>query len=81
MPLKALRWSAWKDSSLAALPLSTAAMVPGPVMLNFTRLSAAGQRLPSLSSIRMVDAARDRLFVTGKNWPKLFEIKLVKKGR
>ena len=26
------------------------------------------------------DAARDRLFVTGKWWPKLFEIKLVKKG-
>jgi glutaminyl-peptide cyclotransferase len=24
------------------------------------------------------DAAHDRLFVTGKNWPKLFEIKLVK---
>ncbi len=26
------------------------------------------------------DAARDRLFVTGKRWPKLFEIKLVKRG-
>jgi len=26
------------------------------------------------------DAAHDRLFVTGKLWPKLFEIKLVKKG-
>jgi glutaminyl-peptide cyclotransferase len=26
------------------------------------------------------DAAHDRLFVTGKCWPKLFEIKLVKKG-
>jgi glutamine cyclotransferase len=25
------------------------------------------------------DAKTDRLFVTGKNWPKLFEIKLVKK--
>ena len=25
------------------------------------------------------DAATDRLFVTGKLWPKLFEIKLVKK--
>ena len=25
------------------------------------------------------DAAGDRLFVTGKNWPKLFEIKLIKK--
>jgi len=27
------------------------------------------------------DAAKDRLFVTGKLWPKLFEIKLVKKVR
>jgi glutamine cyclotransferase len=26
------------------------------------------------------DAARDRLFVTGKNWPKLFEIKLRSAG-
>ena len=26
------------------------------------------------------DAEHDRLFVTGKKWPKLFEIKLVKKG-
>ena len=26
------------------------------------------------------DAARDRLFVTGKLWPKLYEIKLVKRG-
>jgi glutamine cyclotransferase len=27
------------------------------------------------------DRKRDRLFVTGKNWPKLFEIRLVRKGR
>ncbi|HEX5182719.1 MAG TPA: glutaminyl-peptide cyclotransferase [Allosphingosinicella sp.] len=27
------------------------------------------------------DSARDRLFVTGKNWPKLFEIKLIAPGR
>ena len=26
------------------------------------------------------DAARDRLFITGKWWPKLFEVKLVKRG-
>ncbi len=25
------------------------------------------------------DAKRDRLFVTGKNWPKLFEIRLIRK--
>ena len=27
------------------------------------------------------DAAHDRLFVTGKRWPKLFEIKLVRSAR
>jgi glutaminyl-peptide cyclotransferase len=27
------------------------------------------------------DAARDRLFITGKLWPKLFEIRIVEKGR
>jgi glutaminyl-peptide cyclotransferase len=27
------------------------------------------------------DAARDRIFVTGKKWPKLFEIRLVKKAQ
>jgi glutamine cyclotransferase len=27
------------------------------------------------------DAARDRLFVTGKNWPKLFEIRVLPAGR
>jgi glutaminyl-peptide cyclotransferase len=26
------------------------------------------------------DAKGDRLFVTGKNWPKLFEIRLKKRG-
>ena len=25
------------------------------------------------------DAARDRLFITGKLWPKLFEVKIVSK--
>ena len=27
------------------------------------------------------DAAHDRLFVTGKNWPKLFEIRILPAGR
>jgi glutaminyl-peptide cyclotransferase len=26
------------------------------------------------------DAKGDRIFVTGKNWPKVFEIKIKKKG-
>ncbi|HEV2986298.1 MAG TPA: glutaminyl-peptide cyclotransferase, partial [Vicinamibacterales bacterium] len=26
------------------------------------------------------DAARDRLFITGKLWPKLFEVRIVRKG-
>src|ERR1019366_5768573 len=43
-PLNALRWSAWKDSTVAALPLSTPAILAGPSRANFTRLSAVGQK-------------------------------------
>src|ERR1700722_2997025 len=42
MPLNALRRSAWNGSSVAALPLSTAAIVPAPVTLKCTRLSPGG---------------------------------------
>src|SRR5579884_40481 len=45
-PLKALRWSAWNDSVVAALPLSTARSAPAPVTWKCTSLAAAGQRLP-----------------------------------
>ena len=53
-PLKAFRWSAWNGSTVAALPLSTASILPAPSTLNCTRLSASGQKLPSLSSTRTV---------------------------
>src|ERR1019366_5340427 len=57
-PLNALRWSAWKDSTVAALPLSTPAILAGPSRANFPRLSAVGQKLPSLSSTRTVTNER-----------------------
>ena len=39
------------------------------------RVDAAGGTLNGIA----YDAQRDRIFVTGKLWPKLFEIKLVKR--
>jgi glutamine cyclotransferase len=41
-----------------------------------TGVEAAGGVLNGIA----YDEAKDRLFVTGKLWPKLFEIKLIKKG-
>jgi glutaminyl-peptide cyclotransferase len=43
------------------------------------RSNAPGAETDVLNGIAY-DAEHDRLFVTGKRWPKLFEIKLVKKG-
>ncbi len=37
-----------------------------------------GTGLPGRSTLRKVDPTTGRLFVTGKLWPKLFEIELVK---
>jgi glutaminyl-peptide cyclotransferase len=46
-------------------------------------LLAPGERTAGSDSVLngiAYDAAHNRLFVTGKNWPKLFEIRLVKKS-
>jgi glutaminyl-peptide cyclotransferase len=43
------------------------------------RIEEGPQRTDVLNGIAY-DAAHDRLFVTGKRWPKLFEIRLVKKS-
>ena len=51
--------------------------------IDCTDLLPAGQRTPGSDSVLngiAYDAEHDRLFVTGKNWPKLFEIRLVKKS-
>jgi glutaminyl-peptide cyclotransferase len=51
--------------------------------INLTGLLDANDRKSSQPDVLngiAYDAEHDRLFVTGKNWPKLFEIRLVKKA-
>jgi glutaminyl-peptide cyclotransferase len=50
-------------------------------VVDFSGLLPAGDRLPDTDVLNGIayDPAQDRLFVTGKNWPKLFEVRLKKK--
>ena len=53
-------------------------------MINLNGLLSRTDPLPSPESVLngiAYDAAHDRLFVTGKNWPKLFEIQILPAGR
>ena len=53
-------------------------------MVNLAGLLSASDRLTGPDSVLngiAYDAAHDRLFVTGKNWPKLFEIRVLPAGR
>ena len=57
-PLKARRCRAWKGSWLAASPLPTATISPGPASSNFTRLCDRGTKHPSLSAMATVTNER-----------------------
>lgn len=51
--------------------------------IDLTGLLPPGDRIPGYTDVLngiAYDAQRDRLFVTGKRWPKLFEIKIKKVG-
>lgn len=50
-------------------------------MIDFSYLLPAADRTATMDVLNGIayDAAGDRLFVTGKNWPKLFEVRLKKK--
>jgi glutamine cyclotransferase len=51
--------------------------------IDLTGLLSPADRTPQTDVLNGIayDAATDRLFVTGKKWPKLFEIRLVKKPK
>ena len=67
----------WQTNMIARI--ATDGRVVG--WLDLTGLLAPSERagVDVLNGIAY-DEAKDRLFVTGKLWPKLFEIKLIKKG-
>jgi glutamine cyclotransferase len=50
--------------------------------IDLTGLLPAAERIPGQTDVLngiAYDAKGDRLFVTGKNWPKLYQIKLAPK--
>jgi glutaminyl-peptide cyclotransferase len=68
----------WQTNRIARIDPKTGRVV-GWIDLTGLLSPADSQGVDVLNGIAY-DAEHDRLFVTGKWWPKLFEIKLVKKG-
>ena len=68
----------WQTDRIARIDPKTGHVV-GWIDLSGLLTPAESRGVDVLNGIAY-DAEHDRLFVTGKNWPKLFEIKLVKKG-
>ena len=67
----------WQTDTIARIAPDTG-KVTGYVDLRGLLTAAERSRTDVLNGIAY-DAARDRLFVTGKWWPKVFEIKIVKR--
>jgi glutaminyl-peptide cyclotransferase len=69
----------WQTNRIARIDPKTGHVVG---WIDLTGLLSPADRRPDTDVLNGIayDAEHDRLFVTGKLWPKLFEIKLVKKG-
>ena len=68
----------WKTDWVARIDPASGSVVG---MIDFSYLLPAADRTATTDVLNGIayDPAGDRLFVTGKNWPKLFEVRLKKK--
>ncbi len=69
----------WETDRIARIDPKTGKVVG---WIDLENILPPAERTPGSDSVLngiAYDAEHDRLFVTGKNWPKLFEIRLVKK--
>lgn len=68
----------WQTSAVARIDPTTGRVTS---LIDFTGLLPREERTPETDVLNGIayDATRDRLFITGKNWPKLYEVKLVPK--
>ncbi|MCI4591140.1 glutaminyl-peptide cyclotransferase [Sphingobium sp. BYY-5] len=70
----------WYDSRIARIDPATGAVIDWIDIAPL--LKEAGVRdSEAVANGIAYDAARDRVFITGKNWPKLFEIKVASEPR
>jgi glutaminyl-peptide cyclotransferase len=66
----------WQTEQVARIDPATGRIVG---MINFSNLLPLADHVPDHTDVLngiAYDAAGDRLFVTGKNWPKIFEVRL-----
>ena len=65
----------WQSNTVARIDPATGRVLG---LIDFSGLLPPADRSPTTDVLNGIayDAATDRLFVTGKNWPKLFEVRL-----
>lgn len=68
----------WYDTRIARINPATGAVIDW-VDLSKLRKAAGVTDSEAVANGIAYDAAKDRVFITGKNWPKLFEIKVAPK--
>jgi glutamine cyclotransferase len=68
----------WKTDWVARIDPASG-RVAGMIDFSYLLPAADGTSTTDVLNGIAYDAAGDRLFVTGKNWPKLFEVRLKKK--
>jgi len=68
----------WPTKTVVRIDPATGALLGA---IDFSRLLGPGEYRPGMDVLNGIayDDAGDRLFITGKNWPKLFEVQLKKK--
>jgi glutaminyl-peptide cyclotransferase len=69
----------WMTSRIARIDPATGKVVGWIDLTGIISPAEAGADPDNVANGIAYDAARDRLFVTGKRWPKLFQIRLVRK--
>jgi glutamine cyclotransferase len=69
----------WQTDRIIRIDLSTGNIIGSIDMFGILPPSERSMKTDALNGIAY-DVKADRIFVTGKNWPKVFEIKLKKKG-
>ena len=75
----ALLANIWLTSKIARIDPASGRVVAWIDLSNLVAQSGAGDDEDAVANGIAYDAAHDRLFVTGKLWPKLFEVRVVKR--
>ena len=71
----------WQTDRIARIDPKTGKVVGWIDLSGLLDVRSSGPDRPDVLNGIAYDAAKDRLYVTGKFWPRLYEIKLVPKGR